>query len=187
MDVRTARNIHPVPDETDEAMGESEGASEIVLEAGPRGARLKGSLLFVLILACGVLLLEFVVLQGDRVAHGVAYLNRDEPARIVIQQIGVVHLVEIRSSRATPEQSPEQALRYRLVDPDGGTVTEHVEIVAHKQRFFEFTPKLEGEYKLHIEDSAVLLGASRGLARVSVWVDDRRFLRPMLSAIPFSL
>ncbi len=66
-------------------------------------------------------------------------------------------------------------------------MTEHVEISAHKKRFFEFTPKLEGEYKLHVEDSAVLLGSSRGLARVSVWVDDQRFLGPMLSAIPFSL
>jgi hypothetical protein len=141
--------------------------------------------LIVLLLVGGVFLVDFVVLRGDRVAHGTAYLGRDEPARLAIERIGEIHLVEITTRRAAVGQARDQALRFRLVDPEGATVYESAEIVSRTERFFEFTPTIAGEYKLHAEDSSVLLGRSRGLARVAVWVNDRRILARSLPAIPF--
>jgi hypothetical protein len=54
-------------------------------------------------------------------------------------------------------------------------VVEDSELVSHKKRFFDFTPLVAGEYRLHVEETK-LVGSGRGSASVSVTVGDRRVL-----------
>jgi hypothetical protein len=72
-----------------------------------------------------------------------------------------------------------QSIAWRLVAPDGATLDSNSELVARKQRYFDFVPIQQGPHELHVEETK-LIGSSRGTARVAVTVNDRRVLGPLL-------
>jgi hypothetical protein len=146
------------------------------IEIGGKGSKAKGLGLAAIALAIALALLDFVVLRGDRVDHASARLAGDEPAVLEIEQPGQKHLIEITTRRRRSGETKGRSIDYRLEDPDGSILLEDSELVSRKKRYLSFEPEVAGEYRLYVEDQA-LLGSSSGSASIDVYVNDRRILR----------
>jgi hypothetical protein len=130
-------------------------------------------------------LIDLIALRGDRVAHDTAYFDGSEPARIEITRPYEKHLVEVSTRYRRNRETRGRAVELRLLDPEGTTVYASSEIAARKTRFFSFTPMIAGEYQLQVEENAILMKSTRGSADVEVFVNDRRLLGRLFSALPF--
>lgn len=128
-----------------------------------------------------VMVLEWTVLRGDQIAQMTIRLSAKEAGIIKVEQPGQTHLVEIDTRRG--RKSKGKRINMRLEDPDGAVIYESSELASRKERFFSFTPKVAGPYKLHLE-LGMLSGSSRS-ASVRVFVNDRRVLARIMAALPF--
>ncbi len=135
----------------------------------------------VVALAALLVLVDFVVLRGDRVAHDRAALG-GEPARLEIQQTGEKHLVEITTRRRQHGKTQGRAIAWRLEDPSGNVVQQDSELTMHKERYFSFTPNVPGQYALHVEGGGLVFKSASGSADVDVFVNDRRIMARLFSA-----
>jgi hypothetical protein len=128
----------------------------------------------------GLVMVDFVVLKGERVASGSVSLRSSSTAAVLsISRPGETHLVEISTLRRVKGETRGQSISYRFEAPDGKIVAEDSELISHKKRFFEFVPTQTGEYRLHAEETT-LLGSGHGTASVRVSVGDRRILSRLL-------
>jgi hypothetical protein len=119
-------------------------------------------------------LVDLVALRGDSVGGGSVDLRTDsQPLVLTITRPAEKHLVKLTTRRRLRDEMTGQSISYQLVDPHGEVVVSDSELLAHKQRFFSFYPHFRGDYLLFAEETK-LLGSSRGSARVSVTVNDRR-------------
>jgi hypothetical protein len=130
-------------------------------------------------------LIDMIALRGDRVAHDSASFDGHEPARIEITRPYEKHLVEVGTRYRRDRKTRGRAIELRLLDPEGATVYETSELAARKTRFFSFTPMVAGEYRLEVEENALLVKSTRGSADVDVYVNDRRMLGRLFAALPF--
>lgn len=127
-------------------------------------------------------LMDIVVLRGERVGRASIPFDRDEPAVFRLERIGERHTFEITTRRYRRGEHLGRTVGWRLEDPHGQVVVEGSEITAHKERFFDYTPTVAGDYTLHVEDEGLVLQSRRGSARVDVYVGDRRILSRLFAA-----
>ena len=146
------------------------------IEISGNGSKAKGLGVAATVLAIALALLDFVVLSGERVAHGSARLSGEEPAVLEIARPGEVHLVEITTRRRRSGETKGRSVDYRLESPDGEILVEESELVSRKDRYVSFVPVEAGEYLLYVEDQG-LFGSTSGSASIDVFVNDRRLLR----------
>ena len=140
--------------------------------------RTAGLLLGGLVLALA--LVDFVVLRGESVGGGTVSLRADsEPLALPISHTFEDHTIEIRTRRRSGGESRGRSVAYRLEDPDGTVLVDESEMISRKSRSFSFRPSKTGEYRLHVRETK-LVGSGRGTAHVSVAINDRRILSPLL-------
>lgn len=131
-----------------------------------------------------VFLVDFTVLRGEQVDYDSAALRDEEPMILSITRVGEDHLVEIDTQRRVNGKTKGQPVTIRFEDPEGFLVYEMSELIAHKDRYFRFTPEIAGEYKLYLEPRGNLLGPGTGRARAAVFVNDRRIIGRLLAFMP---
>lgn len=134
----------------------------------------------VVTLAAALLLVDFVALRGERVAHDGAALG-GEPARLEIQRVGEEHLVEIATRRRHHGKTRGRTIAWSLEDPSGNVVHQDSELTAHKERYFSFTPNVPGQYALHVQGGGLVFKSASGSADVDVFVNDRRIFARLFS------
>ena len=145
------------------------------------GTRSKAASVAVVALGAALLLVDFVALRGERVAHDRAFLG-GEPALLEIQQVGEKHLVEITTRRRQHGKTQGRTLAWRLEDPSGIVVKQDSELTSHKERYFSFTPNVPGQYVLHVQGGGLVFKSASGSADVDVFVNDRRIFARLFSA-----
>jgi len=132
-----------------------------------------------------LLMVDVVVLRGEQVARASVPLSGGEPAVLELERVGEPHLFEIETHRRVRGRVRGRSVKLLLEDPNGVDVYEESELVAHKERFFSYTPSIAGSYRLHVEDNGHLLDARSHRARVDVRVNDHRFLSRALAWLSF--
>ena len=148
---------------------------------GPKAKIVSGLAVALVVLA---MLAEMTLLRGKTVADVRVGLGVDETATFAVHEVGKAHLVEVRATRSRRGKAEGRRLKLRLEDPDGEVVYESDEWASRKERFFSFTPKVDGTYTIFAEPE-LLSGSSTGHARVKVLVGDRRVLARLFAAMPF--
>ncbi len=145
------------------------------------GTRSKAASVAVVALGAALLLVDFVALRGERVAHDRAAIG-GEPALLEIQRPGEKHLVEITTRRRQHGKTQGRTIAWRLEDPSGIVVKQDSELTAHKERYFSFTPNVPGQYVLHVQGGGLVFKSGSGSADVDVFVNDRRIMARLFSA-----
>lgn len=158
---------------------------ELRFDLGKFGGGSKGLSVGLAVLVMALVMVDYVVLRGERVSHDSVSLGSAQPALLRIDRIGEEHLVEIKTPRRVHRQRRGRAIKFHLEDPDGRRVYERSEIVSHKERVFSFTPVKAGEYRLYVEGNSLLGGSGSGNARVDVYVNDQRILGRLFAFVPF--
>ncbi len=137
---------------------------------------LKGWGIAVAAVLVAVLGVDYVALQGQRVASGSTSLRADAPPAVLeIHRAGERHLVEITTRRRVAGEMVGQTIEYRLTSPHGRVIHEDSERWSHQRRAFEFRPDEPGAYTLEAHEKT-LPGSRDGTARVQVIVGDRQVL-----------
>lgn len=132
------------------------------------------------VLFAALALVDLVVLKGEHVASVSVDLSTEAaPGVIEVSRPGEPHLVVIGTRRRVRGEYRGQSVSWRLLAPDGQVIEKDSELIAHKKRSFEFIPFEPGAYELHVAETS-LLGGSRGSARVTVYLNDRRIIGPVL-------
>jgi hypothetical protein len=147
------------------------------------GARVGGIVAGAAVMA--LVMVDFVVLGGDRVGGAMVPVGAGRSGVLDVSRVGEEHLVQISTRRRTGQSSKGRALSIRLEGPDGAVLYEDSEIVSRQERYFEFVPDTPGTHRLFLEESMTLLGAGRGNASVTLWVDDHRILRRIYPRMHF--
>lgn len=159
--------------------------SGIEIRAGHSPGRGKALGAVGVVVVVALCLIDLIALRGERVAYDTVSFDGGEPALIEVTRPYEKHLVEVTTRYRRHRKTRGRAVALRLLDPEGATVYERSELRARKTRFFSFTPMVAGEYRLEVEDNGLLGGSTRGSAGVAVFVNDRRVLGRLFSALPF--
>lgn len=140
----------------------------------------KGWVFAVAMIVAALALSDMVFLRGEHVDSVSVSLGDSDGGRLEIARTGEEHRVEISTRRRVRGETRGEAIHVRLVGPDGSPVLEDTELVARKTRTYDFVPTRAGTYWIYVDDARSLLGTGRGRARVTVTVNDRRILAPLL-------
>ena len=138
-----------------------------------RGKPPKWVVATVAILALGVFPLDYILLRGEEVARASVALSEDETDTLTIEDVGVRHLLEIRTRR---RQGPDgRRIAYRVVAPSGDVVIEEKELTTKKRRYVRFTPSEPGVYLFEADDRGLFETSARASVRVTI--NDRRLIQ----------
>lgn len=149
------------------------------------GRRRSGWSVGIAALAAMLTLLDFVVLRGDQVASVSVSLASETGRTLHIEQAGEEHLVQIATYQRRHGERRGRSVDYWIEDPEGYVVAEESEIMSHEVRFVRFVPDVAGSYQVGVTDES-LLGSAHGTARVTVYMNDRRVVSPLLRRLlPF--
>lgn len=149
------------------------------------GPRSRAATAAIVAAAVGMVLLDFVVLKGEHVAHASVRFDSEAPAILELARAGEEYTFEITTRRTRRHRGRREhvgrTVAWRLEDPDGTVVAEGSELTAREERFFDYTPAVAGAHALYVEDNGLVLQSSRGSARIDVYVGDNRIFGRLFS------
>ena len=85
-------------------------------------------------LAIVLLLVEWTVLRGDRVAQMTVMLGPNEGGTFQVHRAGETHVLEIRTERRRNGEQEGRRLEMKVEGPDGTIVYESTELTERKKR-----------------------------------------------------
>ncbi len=153
---------------------DSRHSDSIEINLSPKGKA--WAIAFAAFLIC-LALLDFVVLQGERLVSKNVDLQSAAPVVVELTRIGEPHLFQIKTKRRFRGEVSGIAVDYRLVDPNGVVIDQSSEIVSRKDRYIAFTPAVAGAYTLEVESTGLMSGPRRGSGHLYVFVNDHRLGR----------